>query len=85
MFCSSRHLSRPPAAATGAAGLLGVPGTTSAVVDAQRAEQEDDLDRSLPEDYSTEGQPVDKDGYSSAALRAKKEKSMPKTENLWQR
>ena len=25
--------------ATGAAGLLGVPGTTSAVVDAQRAEQ----------------------------------------------
>ena len=54
--------------ATGAAGLLGVPGTTSAVVDAQRAEQEEELDNSLPEDYSTEGQPLTDSGYSAAAL-----------------
>ena len=49
--------------ATGAAGLLGVPGTTSAVVDAQRAEQEEELDNSLPENYSTEGQPLTDSGF----------------------
>ena len=54
--------------ATGAEGLLGVPGTTSAVVDAQRAEQEEELDNSLPENYSTEGQPLTDSGYSAAAL-----------------